>query len=201
MATTPINSGSSSEGVASSVNSIIRDVNNMQSIQLFKDDAGTRRVLLGKGKDGFYGLKVSQPTYDVYDATNDQLVFNSDNNLFKIVLTGTVDATVPDPFTSGSTVTTTIAHGLSVKPAFIAFVQIPTGGGTYINQGALTHVPVSLIAQTGASAGLTGVYVSGSTDTTNLSLKISNTFGANLTGLGSPWSFRYYIMQETAAAS
>lgn len=69
-------------------NTAIRELNARDITEVFKDDTGVRRVLIGKGADGFYGLKVSKPTFDVYTAEDDELVFNSSQNVFKIVQTG-----------------------------------------------------------------------------------------------------------------
>jgi hypothetical protein len=196
MANTPISSNSSGIEVSTSVNGVIRDLQGMQTTQIFKDDSGTRRVLLGKGSDGFYGLKVSQEGQDVYTADNTDLVFNSDNNLFKIISTGEVSINVPDPFTTASSpLTATIPHGQSFTPSFLAYVSIPAGSGV-VGSGVLTNLP----AMVGGSGSITAFTQAGADDT-NLYIYIRNNNGTNLGGapFGTTWTFKYYILQETAA--
>lgn len=59
--------------------------------RIVTEDNSDKRVFLGKIGDGAndWGMKVSQEGVDVAAATDDQLVFNSANNLFKIVATDT----------------------------------------------------------------------------------------------------------------
>lgn len=138
-------------------------------------------------------LKVAKAGNDVTTAANDNLVFNSAQNIFKIVKTGTASLAVPSPFLNGASVTATIAHGLSAAPAFLAYVNIPPGSGIYGT--GLGHVP----AFTMGSGAVTS-YVQGTTDATNLYLTVTNVFGANLSGapFGSTWTLRYYVLQESA---
>ncbi len=123
----------SNEDVVNNINNVVRELNNRDTVQVFKDDTGTRRVLLGKGKDGFYGIKVSQEGSDVYDASDDDLVFNSNQNVFKVVATG--NTTIPsfDSTTGYSSVT--VPHGQNHIP----LVQI------YAN-GAIVDGSISIIS-------------------------------------------------------
>lgn len=125
---TPLSSQNSDKSTLDQINNMFRETFAKDTIQLFKDDAGDRRVLLGKGANGFYGLKVSKPGFDVFTATDDDLIFNSDQNSFKIV--SIVDITIPE-FTTLTvpvnqvgydTAETSVAHGLSSIPAFLAFI-------------------------------------------------------------------------------
>ncbi len=78
----------------------------------------------GKFTDGTTALKVAQPNIEVGTATNSQLIFNSSQDIFKIVLTGT--ATIPAIATNGYA-HVTVTHNLGYKPGVIAFT---TYGGT-----------------------------------------------------------------------
>lgn len=187
------------DAVVNQVNQNIAQLKVQDTTNIFKDDAGTRRVLLGKGKDGFYGLKVSQEGTDVYDGANADMVFNSDNNLFKIVSSDTVDVTVSNPMASGTKVTATIAHGLSSAPAYIAFVTIPAGAGVYATEGQLSQLPALLVNEDIADVGgAVVIYAQGRVDATNLYFDVINVSGSSIADLGTPWSFKYYILQETA---
>jgi hypothetical protein len=72
-----IGGGSSLEGIVNDINQNIFELKNREVTQIFKDDTGARRVLLGKGADGFYGIKVSKANKDVYDVSDDDLLFSS----------------------------------------------------------------------------------------------------------------------------
>lgn len=186
MALTAVSSTNSESSNWSQVNNMIRDINAKEKVQVFKDDTGTRRVLLGKGADGFYGLKVSKEGEDVYTAANDQLVFNSDNNVFKIVKTDTV--TLPLDYSDGST-TWTIPHNLGFVPTYEVYLlygstryQLP-----FIN---------SFVVGTPPSADVVpSVIVNASADSTNLYITWNE---GGSTGVVEQ-TFRYYLRQETAA--
>lgn len=111
------------------MNGIGREVKNMQTVQVFKDETGTKRVLLGRGADDFYGLKVSKPTFNVFTASNDELVFNSSQNVFKIVdiqeIT-TFETTLPNcpaGETLAATSSSTFNHSLGYTPITAGFYQ------------------------------------------------------------------------------
>jgi hypothetical protein len=64
-----------------------------------------------------WGMKISKPGYDVKTCTDDQLVFSSKLNTFKIAYSAS-------PTSSG-----TYSHGLSYAPAFIV-----AGNGFFVGQ-------------------------------------------------------------------
>lgn len=70
-----------------------------------------------------YGIKVSKPGFDVFTATGNQLIFKSDTDLIKVVLSGTV---------SLSSTWTTIAHNLGYVPQFLVFVNDSNTNKTYL---------------------------------------------------------------------
>lgn len=188
--------GSDLSAVTNTLNTAIQEINARDVVDIFKDDTGTRRVLLGRGANGFYGLKVSPAGVDVYTATDDELVFNSNNNVFKIVQSGT--ATIPALSITAAgagwyqdTTTISVAHGLSHVPLVIAFIE-PTPS-TYYAMPATFSIVSSTTKMT------TRTY-SVSPDATNI------VFTGNLVGdlpaAGSD-SFgdvtvKYYVLQETA---
>lgn len=177
------------QNMANEINKNILELKNNEVTQYFKDDTGTRRVQLGKGADGFYGLKVSQEGYDVFTASNDQLVFNSDNNTFKIVAQGEVTLTVPN--TANIDTTSSVAHGLSHRPAVIMYATTPINAGG--ENVAIPWLPVVW------SAGNTEFFVRGSAyyviDDTNIEFHITHDGKGILDG---DWIFKYYLLQETA---
>lgn len=84
---------------------------------------------LSRDINGHASLKVAKEGYDASNASNDQLVFNSDQNIFKIVDSGT--ATIPG-FTIGisdtsGTSSVDVMHNLGFPPAFLAYATDQAG--------------------------------------------------------------------------
>lgn len=188
-------SGQASNGdIANSLNAAIREQNAMQQTQIFKDDTGTRRVLLGKGADDFYGLKVSQPGEDVYTAEDDELVFNSDNNVLKIVFSGTAAQTVAS-LAQDATDTVTVAHNLGYIPA--AIIYLNGTGSTYLTADRHYTPPVTVPVKVGATY-YPGVIHTFELDSTNIYFKVTNSSAATpITDIGTV-NWKYYLLQETA---
>src|SRR5579872_4588155 len=99
-------------------------------------------------------LKISKPGFDVRSATDAQLQFNSNQDIFKIVLTGTLASIA----TSGPTTTTTIAHNLGYIPAVLAFTVV---GGLYRSTPyvQMNTADGSISYYTYASADDTNLYI------------------------------------------
>lgn len=189
MALTPTSTSNSDAANLNQVNNIITTVNNMEKVQIFKDDTGTRRVLLGKGLNGFYGLKVSKEGFDVYEAGDDDLVFNSNNNVFKIVSTGTATVTT----TGAGLFTTEIAHGLSFVPICIGFAIYPDAPAD--TWGMMPYSVTT--AASGADTAIVTVAIAFATvDATNLKLNVNQIDSPGV--LNGDWRFKYYLLQETA---
>jgi hypothetical protein len=111
------------QDLINATNNAVRELNARDTTQIFKDDTGTRRVLLGKGDNGFHGIKVSQTGNDVYTAADDKLVMSSDFNTFKIVETGTVTLTKA---ASSLFSTVNVPHSLGVAPIVQAYLNNST---------------------------------------------------------------------------
>ena len=145
------------------------------------NDGTYNRVSLGLLSDGSYGLKVSQPGFDVLTAADDELVFNSGQNVFKIVASGT--AVLPYAAT-GTQTSVSVTHGLGYIPIVLAFFE---QSGTY------SPLPVSELVLTGADAGKTSRLIDAfATSTTVI-------FYHNVALYGfSGDNIKYYLLQETA---
>lgn len=116
------------------------------------NDGTYNRVSMGLLPDGSYGLKVSKPDFDVLSAADDELVFNSSQNVFKIV------DKFSQPFTLTSAATTiattvTITHNLGYKPLIVSFVDITT-----LTNGTTGVYPVPVFVP-GTGGGTTNVFV------------------------------------------
>lgn len=160
---------------------------------LVKDSSNTR-VIMGRIGTGVndYGLKVSRSGVDVTTATNDQLVFNSSQDVFKIVQTGTIvlsqgaftgtAGTYQEFFGSASQL-----HGLSYTPIVLSVLNL---GGVYV------PMPYTTLNNTGA--GPSWVTYSANTDPTSINFNyVGLTFGA-VTVASSTLSLKYYLLQESA---
>lgn len=156
-------------------------------------DGTNNRVLLGFQKDGFgtgldYGLKVSKAGFDVATATAAQLIFNSSQDVFKIVSSGTASIVISS--TGEHSYEVQVAHGLAYIPLAIAFVLDPTQS-TYnampYNITTIASSPFSFVASILSAA----LFV----NSTYLSFTIETTSSQDPRGT---WTFKYYILQETA---
>lgn len=138
--------------------------------QLTINDASNNHVALaGKDSTGTVVFKVAKPGFNAITATNDQLIFNSSQNMFKIVKAGTITVVV-----SGGTGTTVVPHGLGYASAYDAYL-------TGLAGGAIFKMPYY-----GSVTSLGVFYV----DTTNIT--------ASVTAADGTYTVKYYLMQETA---
>jgi hypothetical protein len=176
------------DDLINSVNNVVRELNNKEQVQVFKDEAGTRRVILDKD-----GLRTSPAGVDVYTATNDQLTFNSNNNVFKIV--ATYDLTIPScslntggaNYSSGTPTGETVSHNLGYAPAIMAFVS---NGGSYV------PLPWTHTAGWG-SGGFAYISILCSVDDTEVSVS-ANISGYNTVTSEPELTVKVYLLQETA---
>lgn len=179
----PLTSDNSREANNNQVNSLARDFRSKERTQIFKDDAGTRRVLLGKGADDFYGLKVSQEDVDVYSAADNELVFNSNQNVFKVVAQGTTSVT----YTANDTVyTSVVPHGQS---------NIPIVNAYFANSGARVSIPYYILGAGGGGGYFIAAGIWAAVDATNITFVFAN---GNVLPLPGVADFKYYIMVESA---
>lgn len=190
-----IGGSSDLSGVVNDMNQNILEMKNREITEIFKDEAGTRRVLLGKGADDFYGLKVSKTGYDVYTANGTQLIFNSDTSLLKIAEEGTVTSpaiAAPSAGSSNSStaeVTTSVISSDGTIPPVLFFLS--------------GHRPLpyqTLITNTASPYG----YTIGHTIYGNATLSGSNevivsilAFNAHPGNALAAFDITYYVLQET----
>lgn len=156
------------------------------------DTTGTERLRGGTFSDGNIKIKLSQPGYDVASAADDQLIWSSDFNSFKIVQSGTVNITVP----SGSfyeQYTSTVLHGLGYIPIPLVLVTPPTGSGLTLQ--ALPYYIYTFVLGT-ATVPVLNMQTTASVNSTSVIIDlIAKTSIAVFTG---DWTFKYYLLRETA---
>lgn len=191
----PLNSASSQAAITNAINDISRDLKNKESVQVFKDDTGQRRVLLGKGKDDFYGLKVSQPGFDVFEASDDELAFNSNNNVFKVVASGELEipaftVVIPAGTANDGVASVTYTHDLGYIPSVMAF---------FAEGGTRSPIPATEVGITGPNDVSTfEVYpiVDDEILTIFAVFAAYSTAGTSITN--SPITIKFYLFRETA---
>ena len=147
----------------------------------FSDDSVPRLLMNSTS------MKISQDGVDVTTATNNQLIFNSDQNMFKIALSGTASIVVPAG--ANQTGTATVTHNLGQSPLVFGTVTLTPGlsseimqfpGAYYVWDGVSRNVPRL-------------VFEYFATDTNTLTLQIRSDGFASGT-----FTVKYYILQETA---
>lgn len=87
--------------------------------QILAVQDGFNKAVFGfYGDANKFGLKVAKDGFDVLTAVNADLVFNSEQNVFKIVQTGTITVTKPAGVYTGDA---TVTHNLGFTPSVMAF--------------------------------------------------------------------------------
>lgn len=161
---------------------------------LAKQDGENKAVFGFYGVANKFGLKVAKAGADVLTAGDSDLIFNSEQNLFKIITSSSVTFAVAS-LTSGSTTTQTVAHKQTGIPAVIAFVN--GTGSTYLTANQYYSVPVTIpVAVAGKYEA--GILYGFRVDATNIYFDVSNyTSASPITDIGTA-TFKYYVLQETA---
>lgn len=174
------------------------DFNNFNTPLIIPDANGIPNVMLGPRQvNNQRGLFIAKPGVNVVTATDDQLIFNSSQNIFKIVTTGTgvtpsssVGASPGWGVFSLSPITQ--AHSLSFVPIVMGFVQV---GSKYV------LMPYTFFSSTGANIGTFETPVV-SADATNVYINtdciINVTSGSPSVNIGGR-NVKYYLLQESAA--
>jgi hypothetical protein len=188
MAIPPVTGNNSDSANNTTINNLIRQVNNEETTKIIKDATGVRRVLIGSGANGFEGIKVSKTGIDVYTAANTDLIFNSEQNIFKITSTNTTTITVTGAAT-GNVSSPLITHNLGYIPVIIAFVTVPPG-----LFGVAGSTPTPWTSYT-AGASSTLAFICDFLDITTTTLQFYAQWA--IVGFAGVWTIKYYILQES----
>lgn len=170
--------------------------------QILAVQGGVNKAIMGfYGEENKFGFKVAEDGTDVLTATNDQLIFNSEQNIFKVAESGTV-ALVSQTVGAGLSVDQkfTIPHNLGRVPAFNAFVLVTNTGQAAINQFPSTYyVSISnLYSYTeSGGTGLNYAHAAG-IDAQNFYFTRSVFNGSASTQTITASTLKYYIYEETA---
>lgn len=156
--------------------------------KLLYDTTGTPSIFLGVDGAGASVIKVAKAGFDVTTATNAQLAFNSAQNTFKVVQTGTVQVSKP----AGSSFGTSgnIPHNLGYTPAIIGFYDSGTN---------IYTLPLYTFNLSGADSGkITDAYGAGYATSTIFGFDFSCSSLSGLLASSYTYNVKYYLLQETA---
>lgn len=151
-------------------------------------DGDNYRMIVGFDSDANPVVKISEEGFSVLNAADDELIFNSDRNVFKIAQTGTVE------FSKGANsagASTQVAHGLNFTPIVIAYFL---SGSLYYPFGDLG------VAATGANSGKVTRATSLSVDANNVYFGVQTpdwSGNGNYTA-AETYTVKYYLLEETA---
>ncbi len=136
---------------------------------------------------GDFGIKISQPGFDVGTALDKNLIFTSRASSLKIVSEGSVSFSVG---TTGGllTVGSSIAHGLSFSPAFMAFARLGTGETRYY-----PHNIISVPTQTDYH------HFWAYSDGTNINFVVGKNFQASNAGSVCTHNIHYFVFADPVA--
>lgn len=157
-------------------------------------DGLARLLLLADGTNFF--LKISDDSIDVLSATDDQLIFNSQNNLFKIVESGVATVSLPSISNGASgSGSDNVAHSLGYEPLVLAW-SVTTAGGTQVKP-----FPASVVnAKSVNTTAVTIAYVRDEQMTvTNTDITFDITV-SNSTGFAEPATdveILYFLLTQT----
>ena len=208
---TPINTSSQLPSALNQINQNFAKLDNEGVTKVYNGPGGTKAVVQGRlPNDVGYGqvlydrngnaaiymavdeggnaiLKVAKASKDAISGTDSDLVFNSNQNTFKIALTGTT--TLAAPNSVGATTSVSVPFSLGTTPIVFAFASLsPTG----------TRFPLPLLQPqlTGdPTPGLIAYQISYEIVVDTLTFYWRDvTRATNATAY-----ITYYILQETAA--
>lgn len=167
--------------------------------QILAVQDGFEKAIFGfYGDAGKFGLKVAQDGVNVTEATNDQLVFNSEQNTFKIIDSGStsLDSTNVSNNSSGTrTASIDITSlGLSMAPVVVAYAQFGSGQSPWVqidlDQFSQSVSAITLSAFEERTQGVTNT-------TITFTARYYNSSG--VTQATTAYTIKYYILQETIA--
>jgi hypothetical protein len=174
------------------------------------NDGFNDRVILGQQVDGSYGLVVSKAGFNADPTDPAGLIFNSSQDVFKIVQVGQVTI---DPFDALAGTTTT-GQAMAVydsdsdsSPIVLGFTILAASNGLYLWQGPS---PESILSDPSTSPIGFDVYVGFNTIVApgsiidgrpqveiDFNATVANSTGSDITGI--TYDIKYYILVETAS--
>jgi hypothetical protein len=183
----PIPYGTDPSQQLAMINKNFGELDSEATTKIFYDSNGIPSIAIGVQRDGTSRIRISQPGIDVTAATDSQLSFNSAQDVFKVVKTGTFTVSCA----ANTTQTFTVAHGQTGTPIIMAYLE--TGSGTFF-------LPTTLSTTRNDIDGHVyyNVFIEVYVDATNINARFFNAT-ASAAPLTGTYNVRYYVLQETAA--
>lgn len=152
--------------------------------QIIVEDSNEPRVLIGNQATFGEGFYVTKDGFNVKTNTNPaNFIFNSNQNVFKIIKSGTVSIGAIGASAIGTGI---YVHGLNYIPAVLAY---QTDGTNYFT------VPFTSFVIGGANDGKMSLNVYVIADANQITFyAVTSSFGSS-TGL----TFKYFLLQESAS--
>lgn len=153
-----------------------------------RDQNNLPRLLILADGDQFV-MKVSQPNINVLTATDAQLIFNSGNNIFKIVSKLTIPISISPPNTGAYQTQVSVPHGLGYTPTYEAYADDLSIGG-----GARTLIPSQEYSPGAYATLIPSIVKQIWVDSTDVLIQLS------VKGITGTWSYNctVYLKRETA---
>lgn len=147
-------------------------------------DGSNNLGLFGFDDAGKVVVKVAKEGFDANSASDDNLIFNSNQNIFKINTTGTVSINADTLNTAKAAV---IEHSLPQPPFVLVYVTTP-----FLGPNTLSLVPYYQFGNTNYGYDVAAlIWV----DNTYVHFQVDLVRGVGNLGV---YTFRYYILQESA---
>lgn len=157
------------------------------------NDGSNNIGLFGIDESGNVVIKIAKPGFNADTASDDELIFNSSQDIFKIAYKGTTTINVPD--TSSNTYFSTITHNLGYVPYVIAFVKPAFGGSTIDEYQPMPYMPTTHSATLGNALVILEACQVSATSPTQVTFSVSVGVDDNR----GDWIIEYYLLQESVA--
>lgn len=188
----PIQPGTEPAQQLAMINKNFAELDNENVTKLFYDANGVPSIMIGVQPDRTSRIRIAEDGVDVTTATDDQLAFNSAQSVLKIVSSGESQM----PVASGSGFTNyenVVQHDLGFVPIPLVFVTPPSGSGYTIQQLPYTIFTFSLGSTTAPDVN---AHIVAAVDDTYLTIDL--TAKTTISSFVGAWTFKYYLLQETA---
>lgn len=167
--------------------------------RLLAFDGSNNLGLFGYDDAGQVVVKIAKPGFDANSATDDQLIFNSNQNIFKITVTNTINHTLSNTsnIVPAGTQTLPIPHPFGYNPAFIVYIETPT---TYIGGQVRVQLPDLYVLPAGHSLGGGTIFsqFKARVDPSNLYIDFFHRVSTDYSPSLPIFKIKYYLLQETA---
>lgn len=174
-----------------SIDDVDVDRLSIQERQVLAINNGVNKAVFGFLTDGSFGLKVAPDGTDVLTATDDELIFNSSQNVFKIADKVSFGFNISSG-AGGATSNFSYTHGLGYKPLIFAVADM-VGTGNLSGISGVFILPYVLPALTSGQGTISAFIGSSIVSDTQVYFNWLMYLNSGLSG-----TITLYLLQETA---